>query len=524
MSAKASSRRDPAANPRAPAEASPKQAPREARALPLVIDLDGALLATDTVSEALVAGLKTRPLGVLKALAFAPFSRARKQASLAEAATPDFTLLPLQSDLAAHLAAEKLSGRKICLITHAHQSVADAAGDHFGVFDEVWGSGEKAFTAKAKAEFLAETFPDGFVYAGDSAADRAVWTAAEAGLFVGESRHGAKAFDRSGVTPEGIFARPVATLTDWAQQLRLHVWLYNLLVFAALFVGHAYFDPMGWANVAAGFAALCLVTSGTSLIGDLMTLDADRAGRASRHRPMVSGRIRPGRALVLGPALMLAGLAAAALLPLAFALLLGAFAAGQLAYAGVLRQRAFLDVFALGGFSTLRVAMGAALAGLVLSEWLLVAATFLFVSLAVAARHAELVRADGAPEHRLPGRGYQIRDRNLTGALGMATATAAIFALIQHLMDEALWAALYTAPAWLWSVPVLVALGLGRVWLAADRGLLLGDPVVCAVRDRACRSLFFAAATAFGLALIDWGVAWALVLEWHAAYQDWIAT
>ena len=67
----------------------------------------------------------------------------------------------------------------IVLATAADAVLAGQLAARLGCFDQMFASdGEQNLKGAAKAELLSQTFPDGFIYAGDSKADLAVWARA----------------------------------------------------------------------------------------------------------------------------------------------------------------------------------------------------------------------------------------------------------------------------------------------------------------------------------------------------------
>ena len=151
----------------------------------------------------------------------------------------------------------------------------------------------------------------------------------------------------------------------------------------------------------------------------------------------------------------------------------------------------------LAGLFTLRLAIGVVCAQVIWSSWLLVFSMFLFGSLSFAKRLTELLRVKARGGERLSGRGYLAADEPLVLAFGAALASAAVFTLVMYLIEEAFRADFYRAPGFLWTLPVILALWLVRIWLLCGRGQLDDDPVVFAVRDP--QSLVMGAALALAM-------------------------
>ncbi len=157
--------------------------------MPLVVDLDGSLLRTDTLVESLFAVARTHPLTLLKVPAWLAQGRARLKQGLAERAAIDVHTLPFNPELVEHLRAQKRRERHLILATGADQKIARAVADELGLFDVVLASdGDVNLTASRKRERLVAEFGDrGFDYVGNSARDLPVWAAARRGLLVTRS-------------------------------------------------------------------------------------------------------------------------------------------------------------------------------------------------------------------------------------------------------------------------------------------------------------------------------------------------
>jgi 4-hydroxybenzoate polyprenyltransferase len=167
-----------------------------------------------------------------------------------------------------------------------------------------------------------------------------------------------------------------------------------------------------------------------------------------------------------------------------FVLVLAAYLATALAYTLRLKRIAVADVFVLAILYTLRIAAGAAAIGVVVSHWLLAFSMFLFLSLALGKRHAELTRLEArtAPDARVAGRGYRAGDHPAIGVFGTCSGYLAVlvFALYITSGDVLL---LYRQPAILWAAPPLLLFWVTRIWFLAHRRELGEDPVLFAIRD-----------------------------------------
>ncbi len=285
----------------------------------------------------------------------------------------------------------------------------------------------------------------------------------------------------------------------WLKALRAHQWTKNLLVFAPLALsGAAALTPDAALRVVALFAALSALASGTYLINDLVDLPSDRKHRSKKNRPLASGAITPRAGMTAAALLIVGGMTVAVLVSLPAALGLTAYLVLTLAYSLKLKRTPILDVTVLGALYSLRLLIGAAGAGTMVSVWLLTFALFFFVSLSLAKRHSEIVAAKAAGQKTLPGRGYLVDDGPVTLTLGVSSAVASVLIVVLYLTDEAFPSGVYAQPSFLWAAPLLLHLWVSRIWLLAHRGQMDEDPVAFAVRDKT--SLIVAAL--LGLALL----------------------
>ncbi len=98
-------------------------------ALPLVIDLDGTLIATDALHESLVFYLKRRWLDAWKIPFWTVCGRAIVKSRLARAVTQDDVAgFPVNDELVALAEREAGRGRRVILATGADISIAEKSG------------------------------------------------------------------------------------------------------------------------------------------------------------------------------------------------------------------------------------------------------------------------------------------------------------------------------------------------------------------------------------------------------------
>lgn len=267
------------------------------------------------------------------------------------------------------------------------------------------------------------------------------------------------------------------------ESVRPHQWLKNLLVFVPLAAAHRLGEPALLARAVEAFIAFSLCASAVYLGNDLADAEADGNHPHKRHRPIASGRLP--RVTAVAAALALLGAAAAVLRPL------GASCAGVVAvyvvlmsaYTLRLKHIVLLDALLLAAGYALRVLAGGLAVGIIPSARLLGFCIFLFFSLALVKRYAELSLMrlrDGATAH---ARGYLLEDQDYVLALGTACGTMSVLVLALY-MGSSTVTHLYSRSQFIWATCVLLLYWISHMWLAAHRGRMTDDPLVYAVRDR----------------------------------------
>jgi 4-hydroxybenzoate polyprenyltransferase/phosphoserine phosphatase len=461
--------------------------------LPLVLDLDGTLLATDSLHESLLLHLRERPMQIFRLPIWLREGRAGFKSHLAEALTQEHVeTLPVNAEIVDLAEKEAKAGRRIVLATAANRGIAEKIAARFPFISEILASDAKTnLKGAAKAEALERKYPQGFLYAGDSAADLPVWRKAKGAIVVG--RGGSLARQAAETTPvlASIDPRPEISKV-LVKALRLHQWAKNALVFVPLILAGLFHSRHAWAATICAFLALGLLASATYIANDMWDIAEDRRHWSKRRRPLASGRLSLPRGLGL---ILLCGFGAFALGvldgPKALAVL-AVYLASSLLYSLRLKREPIVDVFVISAMFTIRLVLGQVVTGAQLSPWLLVFSMFTFLSLSLVKRYTEVTRMVAHGFEKAGGRGYTAEDGVVLGAFGAASSMASVLILVLYLVNAAFEERFYRHPVFLWGFPALLFLFLGRIWILCHRGQIHDDPVAYALKDRL--SLFYAAA------------------------------
>lgn len=454
----------------------------------LCVDLDGTLVRSDTLVEALLLLIKQQPHCLLLLPVWLLRGKAHFKAAVAARVRLDVETLPYNEDLVAWLRAEHRRGRRIVLASGANRKIVDAVAAHLGFFDAVMASDETINrTGAAKAAALKTQFGD-FDYIGNDHVDLPVWKAAKAAILRARSAKLERQLSAE-ISFERIFRAEgddASRLKLWLRALRLHQWVKNTLMFVPLVLAHQFLDLDKLATLFIGFMAFNICASSVYVLNDMLDLSADRRHPRKRARPFAAGDLPLGQGVAVLPVLFVTGFALALYASMAFAAVLAGYYALTLAYSFVLKRRALLDVFTLASLYTLRIIAGAVAAAVEISPWLLAFSIFLFLSLGVVKRVAEIESGRQRGIMEVAGRGYRVDDLRILEMLGVAAgyASVVVLALYVSAPESQL---LYPHHQLLWLFAPLLLYWISRVWLVTHRGEMHDDPIVFALKDAPSR-------------------------------------
>lgn len=453
----------------------------ENRAIPLAVDLDGTLIATDLLWEGLFALLKKNPLNIFLVPFWLLKGPARLKQAIAAAVDIDPATLPYRPEILERLREEQAHGRKIVLATGTPRKFAEAIARHLGLFDAVLASdGAENLTAERKRKALVDAYGDGgFDYAGNSRHDLKVFDAARDAIVVAPDRAAARW--QVSHSCELIAAQKPSWRTI-LKMLRVHQWLKNVLIAVPLVLAHKYFNLDMLVPAVLAFVSFSAAASAIYIVNDFFDLTLDRAHPTKRERPFASGKLSIPFGLASVAILLVISLVAAAFTTIEFIAVLLVYLVATTAYSVAVKRMLLIDVLALAGLYTLRILAGAAATGVDVSFWLLAFSIFFFLSLALVKRYVELRTSSLSVGERIAGRGYRIEDQEIVAQAGMASAFSSALVLALYIDSSAV-RELYEHPWLVWPLAPIVLYLTMRIWILARRDELHDDPVVFIIRD-----------------------------------------
>ena len=452
--------------------------------IPLCVDLDGTLVNTDTLVEVAMQLLKVNPLYIV-AMAFWLLSgKANLKEQIASRTKLAVEILPYNQPLIEWLHGQREAGRKLILVTAANLRIAEALADHLQLFSEVIASNAtRNLGAGCKRDELVQRFGQGgYDYVGNSRDDLPVWSGCRKAVVVNASAAVSTGAARL-ADIEIAFPRQHNPVRALIRGMRPHQWSKNLLIFVSIFVAHTYTNTNLLFSTIVAFLSFCLCSSSVYLINDLLDLETDRRHSEKHNRPFASGRAPVMYGIFATPLLLLvSAILAWSAGPHFFGVMVVYFIV-TLAYSLHLKRLVLMDVLILAVLYTLRIIAGASVADALPSVWLMSFSMFIFTSLAMAKRYAELHLLEAEAGAWASGRGYHVSDITIIAQLGAASGYISVLVLALYIDSQDV-ITTYSNNQLMWLLCPLLMYWIGRIWLIASRGELHQDPVVFATRDR----------------------------------------
>lgn len=451
---------------------------------PLCLDLDGTLIATDSLAESLLVMIKMNPLYFF----LVPFWCLRGKYYLKEKIEHHSKIspekLPYREELLEFVKQEKAKGRMIVLATASMQSIADKVAEHLGIFDLVLGSnsGENLRSANKRDELIRRFGEKGFDYAGDSKADLKVWLAADKAILVEPSKKILQLAEAGGNVAK-VFKTDFPRLKTYLKQIRVYQWIKNILLFVPFLLAHKIPDFTMIESLICGFFAFSIVASFVYVMNDLLDLEADRMHPKKRFRALASGRISLFSGLLMLPILFLVSFGISiAFLTWQFIACLVVYFVLNIAYSLYFKKQIIVDIIVLSVMYSLRLVVGGLLADVPISPWLIEFSVFFFFSLAAVKRFSELFNLREAGHQSVKRRGYMVGDLGLIRNFGIISGYMSVL-IIALYVNSAEVTRLYHTPELLWGISPLLLYWVSRVWFLAHRGKMNEDPIVFTGKD-----------------------------------------
>ena len=185
-------------------------------------------------------------------------------------------------------------------------------------------------------------------------------------------------------------SRLLQPISDRIRLMRPSHWIKNAFIFAPLVYGKALMNAESDLRALTAFFAFCFVSSSVYILNDIVDRNADAQHPKKQHRPIASGKVGVGSAVVQLAVVAAVAALLAALLPWQAGACIASYAMLNLGYSFGLKHVVLLDIFIIAAGFMLRVLTGAKSIQVDVSEWLIICTLFLSLFLGVAKRRSEL--------------------------------------------------------------------------------------------------------------------------------------
>lgn len=268
-------------------------------------------------------------------------------------------------------------------------------------------------------------------------------------------------------------------MNRYLKLMRVHHYMKNLLVFAALVCSGQLFVPAKLCAGVLGFFAFCATSSAIYIINDIRDCEKDRRHPTKCRRPIASGAVSVRNAACLAVVLfVLAALFIAPVFKLSAVLLLLLYIVLNLAYSFGIKNVPIADITVLAAGFVIRVIYGAQLTEIIISNWLYLAVFAMSFYLALGKRRGELIQVtDGDTRSVLKAYPLDFLNRNMTMCLTLGNVFYALWS-----MDQVT-TAFYHNRLLIFTVPIVLLITL-KYSLTIDTASD-GDPVEVLIHDRA---------------------------------------
>jgi len=212
----------------------------------------------------------------------------------------------------------------------------------------------------------------------------------------------------------------ITTMSPYIQLIRPKDWAKNLFLFLPVIFGGKLLDIPRLPHIFAGFFAFSFMASAVYIINDYRDREDDRKHPKKSKRPLASGAVKPGAAIIIAVLLVTAGfvLSYVADPKLRFLLILAAYFALNMGYSLGLKNIPILDIIIVAMGFSFRVKGGGYIADVNVSVWLNLMVFLLALLMAIAKRRDDiLLKMETGLDMRKAIKGYNLDFLNIMLAM-----------------------------------------------------------------------------------------------------------
>jgi len=267
-------------------------------------------------------------------------------------------------------------------------------------------------------------------------------------------------------------------MKSYLKLIRVHHYIKNILVFAALACSGNLFEFHKLTAGILAFGAFCMVSSVVYIINDIRDQEKDRKHPTKCNRPIASGAISPRKAWVLaGVLLMIAVICNYFVFDGFSSVLLMLYLGLNLAYSFGLKNIPIIDVSILVAGFLIRIMYGAFVTDTEISNWLYLTVIALSFYFALGKRRNELQQMkEGETRNVLKAYPVNFLDKNMNMCMTLANVFYALWSMDEKTMT------FYNNKYMIFTVPIVLLITM-KYSYDIEKGTD-GDPVEVLLHDK----------------------------------------
>lgn len=267
-------------------------------------------------------------------------------------------------------------------------------------------------------------------------------------------------------------------MKHYLKLMRVHHYIKNFLVFAALACSGQLFNLEKLKTGIAAFISFCMISSVVYIINDIRDVEKDRRHPTKCKRPIAAGTVSVRSALRLAIILLLIAVACNGLnFHVASTSLLALYLILNLAYSFGLKNVPIIDVTILVAGFLIRILYGAFVTEITISNWLYLTVSALAFYFALGKRRNELKQI-GNGETRQVLKAYPVNylDKNMGMCMTLANVFYALWSMDKNTMS------FYNSEYLIFTVPIVLLITMK--YSLDIEGESDGDPVEVLLHDK----------------------------------------
>lgn len=267
-------------------------------------------------------------------------------------------------------------------------------------------------------------------------------------------------------------------MTKYLKLMRVHHYMKNLLVFAALLCSGQLLNIQKLITCLIGFMAFCMISSVVYIVNDIQDIEKDRNHPTKCKRPLASGAISVRSAYILLFLLLVISIALNILIyqPLSSILLL-LYLILNLCYSFGLKDYPIIDISILVSGFLIRIIYGAVITNITISNWLYLTVIALSFYFSLGKRRNEMKNIQtGTTRTVLFFYTTEFLDKNMIMFLSLANMFYALWSMDENTIS------LYNTDRLIFSVPIILLITMK--YSLDIEGESDGDPVEVLIHDK----------------------------------------